>query len=438
MGNFITIGKYNKLYKFMWLSISFKLIYEYLYGSDFATEMKLIKYYSFPKSVLIQEFLNYLGIFFFSIFLFKYETKQNKSEPSEEESHKSHDTNDRHFSSNKKLKNHLIYRNYEKYMVSYKAVILVIILIIICDQLTNTFFIFNLKGLDFKMFEILFVCIITFLMFKITIYRHKKIAVGFLVIFCFVMKTLSVVYRIIDDHKKRIFKIYKWIIPIGISSFILISLLRAYNFCKVKWLFDLKFISVSKLLLFYGSLGFIFCLIISTVVNYIPCVDKDSFNDINFICNVTDVDSSTNSTKYYYDRYSGYIKSLWREERHSYINIIFLVLIIIKVFLNFLIKLFGILIIKKLKPEYLIISNVIYYFIVGSIDTIACLFLGKFKYYKLYDILEDLFSILGTLFYLELIEFDFCGLDFNLKKNIEERSLRELNLANSFDQDSDI
>ena len=437
MGNFITIGEYNKLYKFMWFFISFKLIYEYLYGSDFPIEIKLIKHYSFPKSVLIQEFLNYIGVFIFSIFLFIYEKIQNKPETSEEESHNSHNTNDSHSTSRKSIKSPLIYQNYENYTVSYKPVIIVIILIIVCDQLRNTFFIFNLKGLDFKMFEILFVCIITFLMFKITIYRHKKIAIGFLVIFCLAMKTLSVIYRIIDDHKKRIFKIYTWIIPIGISGFILISLLRSYNFCKVKWLFDLRFISVSKLLLFYGSLGFIFCFIISTVVNYVPCVDKDTFSNINFICNVTEVDSSTNSTIYYYERYSVYIKSLWKKERHSYINVLFLVLIVIKTFLYFLIKLFGLLIIKNLRPEYLICSNAIYYFIIESIDTIECLILGKFRYYKLYDILEDLFSILGTVFYLELIEFDFCGIDFNLKKNIKKRCLSESKLGSSLEESSE-
>ena len=434
MGNFITIGEYNKLYKFMWLSISFKLIYEYLYGTDFPTEMKLIKHDSYPKSVLIQEFLNYLGIFIFSIFLNTYEKIQNKPETSEKASNNNNSEKDS--IQKKNLESQLIYENYENIEISYKPVVIVIILIILYDQLRNTFFIFNLKGLDFQMFEILFVCIITLLMFKIQIYRHKKIAISFQLIFCLTMKTLSLIYRILDSHKERIFKIYIWIIPIGISSFILISLLSSYSFCKIKWLFDLKFVSVSKLLLFYGSVGFIFCFIISTLVNFIPCVDKDTFSNINFICNVTDINSSTNSTIYYYESYSVYLKNLWRKERAFYNNIIFSVLILIKIFLNFLIKLFSILIIKNLRPEYLICSNAIYYFIIESTDTIVCLILGKFKYYKLYDILEDLFSILGTVFYLELIEFDFCGIDFNLKKNIKKRCVNESKLGNSLGEES--
>ena len=260
MGSFITIGEYNSLYKYMWFSISFKLIYEYLYGNDLPTEMKIFKTDSFPKSVLIQECLNYLVIFILSIFLFIYEKNQNKSETYEEPSN--NDTENISTLS-KGIKSKLIYKNYENMKISYKPIIIIIILIILSDQLRNTFYIFNLKGLDFKMFEILFVCIITLLMFKIPIYRHKKIAIGFLLISCVTMKILSIIYRLIDNHKKRIFKIYTWILPIGIGSFILISLLRSYNFCKIKWLLELKFISVSKLLLFYGSLGFIFCFILS-------------------------------------------------------------------------------------------------------------------------------------------------------------------------------
>ena len=433
MGNLITIGEYNKLYKFMWFSIILKLVFEYCFGTDFPEDIKIFKKDSFPKSILIQEFLNYLGIFIFSIFLYIYENKQNKTEKNEESLN---NASENHSSSTKSKRSDLIYENYESINLSYKHVIVVIILIIISDQLRNTFFIINLKGLDFKMFELLFVCIITLKMFKMPIYKHKKVAIGFILIFCTSMKTLSIIYRLIDNHKRRFFKIYTWIIPIGITSFILISLLRSYNFCKIKWLFDLKFISVSKLLLFYGSLGFLICFIISIIPNNIPCVDTDTFKHINYICNVTYFDSSNNSTIYYYDKYSNYIKKLWQRGRDTYINIIYLVLIFSKLILTFFIKLFCILIIKNLGPEYLICSNSIYYFINETIDSLASLFLGKFKYYKLYDILDEFFSILGTIFYLELIEFDFCKLDFNLKKNIKKRGLNDTKLGSSIDEES--
>ena len=429
MGRLISCGEYNKLYKFMWFSISFKLIFEYFFGTDFPEEIRIIKKDSFPKSILVQEILNYLGIFIFSIFLFIYEYKENKAETNEESSNSA---SEKVRLSNQSKKPSLIYENYDDISISYCHIIFAIALIIFADQLRNTFFIINLKGLDFKMFEILFVCIITLKMFKVLIYKHKKVAIGFILIFCISMKTISIIYRLIDDHKTRLFKIYTWIIPIGIISFILISFLRSYNFCKINWLFDLKFISVSQLLLFYGISGFLICCIISIFPNYISCVDKEKFNHIDYICNVTDFDISNNSTIYYYEKYSIYIKKLWRNERDTIINILYLVLIFSKIILNFLIKLFKFLIIKHLGPEYLICSNSIYYFFNESIDSIACLYLGKFKFYKLYDILDEFFSILGTMLYLELVEFDFCGIDFNLKKNIAKRSQSDCKLVTSF------
>ena len=433
MGTVITLGEYNKLYKYIWISISLKIVFQYLFGTDFPEEIKIFKKTSFPKNVLIQEGLNYLGIFIFSIFLFIYEKTQNKSETDKSIASNNNDNNSSFY---KIYSKYLIYKDFENIQYSLKPVIILVLLIIFSDQLRNTFYTLNLKGLDFKMFELLFVCVITLLMFKIPIYRHKKVAIGFIIFLCISMKALSIKYRLIDNHKRRIFKIYSWIIPVGIFSFILISLLRSYNFCKAKWLFDLKFISVSKLLLFYGALGSIICLTVSIFPSLFHCRNKQSFYNIDFICNVTDFDLSNNSTSYYYESYSLYLKNLWREERAIYKNFIYLILILIEIILYFLIKLYSVLIIKNLYPEYLICSNLIYYFIIETIDSISCIFLNKFKYYKLYDILDELFSIIGTIFYLELIEFNFWGLDFDLKKNIKKRSESESRLGSSIGEES--
>ena len=49
---FISFGKYNKLYKYMWFYIASKIIYEYFFGTDFSEQIKLLSIYSFPKDVL--------------------------------------------------------------------------------------------------------------------------------------------------------------------------------------------------------------------------------------------------------------------------------------------------------------------------------------------------------------------------------------------------
>ena len=56
------------------------------------------------------------------------------------------------------------------------------------------------------------------------------------------------------------------------------------------------------------------------------------------------------------------------------------------------------------------------------------------------DYISDFFSVLGFLVYLEIIELNFCGLDYNLKRKILDRGLIDVSKADfnkSFDTNSD-
>ena len=77
MGKYISLGEYNTFYKHIWYYIITKLIGEYLLSSFFVEKIELLKDV-FPKNVLIQAGFEYVAIFVFSIFLFKYENKQKK------------------------------------------------------------------------------------------------------------------------------------------------------------------------------------------------------------------------------------------------------------------------------------------------------------------------------------------------------------------------
>ena len=59
------------------------------------------------------------------------------------------------------------------------------------------------------------------------------------------------------------------------------------------------------------------------------------------------------------------------------------------------------------------------------------IFLKQKKQLKkfLLDESGDIASILGFLIYLEIIELNFCNLNFNLKKNIAYRSELEYNIS---------
>ena len=55
----------------------------------------------------------------------------------------------------------------------------------------------------------------------------------------------------------------------------------------------------------------------------------------------------------------------------------------------------------------------------------------------LLDIFGDVSSIIGFLIYLEMLELNFCGFNFNLKKNIINRGEDEYNITLDIDEQRD-
>ena len=427
MGKYISLGEYNKFYNHFWYYLITKLICEYLLNSFFVEKIELLKDV-FPKNVLIQAGFEHLSILIFSIFLFKYENKQKKGKIVKPLIKDNSDKNS--FSSNKKEKSSLninfIYNNFlEKQHLTLPDFIL-IILLFFCSQNFRQFIHFQLKGLDYWMLEILFIALIFSKLYNIPIYKHKKFGILFIAIFCTFFKILSTIYIFIDNENKnkKIYIKYPLIVPMGIIFFILSTFLRAFTFVKIKFIFDTKFILPSNILLFYSLLGASICFIISIIPSIIPCIDDyndledNSFYD-NFIKTICQV-KENNSTILYYESYSIYFKVLFKN------NILILILFILKLVLYFFNKLFLLYIIKNLGAEYLICANSIY-FIITEIFDFFCFFFKKtdFKFYKFYGMIAQIFSFLGTLIYLELIELHFCGLDYNLKKSIEMRATED-------------
>ena len=422
MGKYISFGNYNTLYKYIWLHIIIKLILKYFIENAFVEKIKILE--DFPQNILIQEGFNYLGTFIFSLFLFKYEINQIKRNSINSFNLKSINQSDSIKEKRSESDIDYIYNDNELTIFKIPNFSL-IILLFLSIQLNNIFYIISLKGLDYWMPELLFICVILNKMSKIPIYTHKKVALYFITISCTIMQILSTRYRFIDDFNEKLYKVYIWVIPIGIISFILIILLRSYCFCKINYLLESKFMIKSNFLILYGFFGALICFIISIIPTYIPCADKNDFIYIDLICNLNT--TTNNNIVYYYENYSTFFKNLWSNERKTLINIAFLFTFILKIILSFGVKLYSLFIIEKLTPEYYVCSNSIFYFINGLIDFFFYLFLpeGKFKFYKFFATFAQFFSILGTFFYLEFIELKFCKLNYYLKKNIIIRSLSE-------------
>ena len=167
MGSFISIGKYNKLYKYIWMFLIIKLIYEYLFDGNLPNEIK-IKYFTpekFPRNLLIQESFNYFGTFLFSIILYKYEMSQrdNKNRlPSNSNS----DNNNVSFSHSSSQIELIFSDDIKQHSsTSFGTLLFTTNLLTFSIQLANQLYIINLSELDFWMFEILFLSYITSKMF---------------------------------------------------------------------------------------------------------------------------------------------------------------------------------------------------------------------------------------------------------------------------------
>ena len=102
-------------------------------------------------------------------------------------------------------------------------------------------------------------------------------------------------------------------------------------------------------------------------------------------------------------------------------------------------KNYALKIISCLKCFYEHDSRYIYYSLVRVIDIIISIANGdSIKTSDYLNFFAQVFAILGTLIYTELIELNFCNLNYNLKKNIISRSLEDASNAskNNINEDS--
>ena len=417
MGKYISFGEYNNLYKYIWYYIIVCSFNDYIFADTFPKQIKfsIFETKNYPPDIFIQQEFNYLGSFLLSILIYLYEEKQLKGETKKENAIL------KIF-----IKDSLLYQK----QLSFLEIILKIIPIAFCSilsvQMVNIFVNINLIGLDFWVFDLFFIAYINYLKFGQEIYIHKKLAIIFRIIFIsFLLIIISYIY-IFDNSFDVIYKRYVLLIPIGIIIYINISLLRTYSFCAIKWILDYKYISIGTFLVIYNFLGSIILLIASIISSCVKCVDKSIFNEVDFFCKIKIVNG--NIIEYYYDNFSYFCKQLWREDKDIGLNILYIILFILKIILFFIKTLVSVLTIKHLKK----------YCITRIVDLITAIILNKYILLKTCNVLAEIFSAIGVLIYLELIELKFCKLDYNLKKNIKLRSLDDYKVynINNYDDDS--
>lgn len=204
----------------------------------------------------------------------------------------------------------------------------------------------------------------------------------------------------------------------AIITFIIAEFLKAYGFCKAKFYFDLKFISISKFLKYYGLFGSFICILGSLISTYTKCTSYYDNRNIKYICRF--YEGSDN----YFDNFKMYFDRFWNKETTSK-NICYCFLFILKNLFLCATCFFTFCIIKNLSPEYYVCANSMYYLIVDILKFIGYLISHENEFNK-YDVMSEIISIIGASIYLEFIELNFFHLNYDSKRNISIRSISEL------------
>ena len=375
-----------------------------------------------------------LGMFVFSCFLNKYESKLSKSESNFVKLNSS-------YSDKGCFKSIKINEKKKKEKLNNTKKLLILIIVIICMFseiiLKNINF---LKIFSYSMIVLLITSFINTKMFKIKIYSHQKCAIIFNFSVLFIFESSSFILFMVSENDENIYKQYIWLIPIGLIIYFLISIAISYFISKIKWFMDLNWISLSKLLMNFALGGFLINIIICLLFTFINCGKNK-----NFFCDKEE------EGFYYFENFKIFYEKLliiFRDEKKF--DLIFVICVIcFHSFILFLYNFFFLSTLKNLYLEY-------YFFTTPIIETLRKIiilfhnkiFLGYFFAEKeedfkilvihfILDIIGNSLIIVGFLIYLEIIELNFCGLNYNLRKNIIDRGMKDIQEINDDEEQTE-
>ena len=415
----ISFGKWNKKYLNIIIAIAFLLVNNFIFGYIFDGEkdyeIRFIDTGKFSNHFLIHQINNYIFCMFLSGYRFIKEKEEQRKTIDVLENQ-----NEIGYSGSFSNAIILIYReqyandntNNSKYVI-----IFTVLLYIILEQTKIIFKKFFLH-MDFWMFELHALVILNYFMFKIKNYEHQKFAI-YANFIPYILKLIIVrLTKIEGNTDKAIYvKYFFSTIYIALIIYFLYAFLLSYTFIKLQKLVDLKFISLNLILFIYGLFGFLFCFILCCIFTFINCENEIS----SYLFKVKD------NNKYYIDNFRVYL-NLLTTESDVYKEIISLLLGgIFYVYYKY----FTFKIIETLTPYHKTFSYPIYYFFQKFIllcvkgNQIFTDKNSKPKYKLILDISSDFIAIILYLIYLEIIELNFCGFNFNLRSNIIKRGDRE-------------
>ena len=455
MAKYIKLGIFNKHYLYIifciFALILKDVIYGYNYNESFSSPFSHDAQENFSEFNLIKHMYCYLVTIILSLILLKYKTKKVQSEASKIKplniSASSNKTDGEILDiSNSDSEIAYIVKDEKEINAinaySKKFLYFIIFLWIIQEHLIEIFSV--LKDLDFWMIEIIILSYLYSNIFKEQIYLHHKI-IMIVNLLHIILKIISITFSFQDEYNKKgedyeyqyppgyedtklknLYVHFVFLIPVGILIYLVLITLRSYVNSNLKVFMDKKNIDEFKLLLIYGSFGTVISIIVCLLTTFVDCGNKEEKDIYAYLCKVQYDDSD----KKYFDSFKAYYYSF--KENTTQKILIEILRNLIATLSFFMHKYCSIKIFEKFNPMYLIFSFPVYYFIQKIILIITTAIKEKSFFSKdqinyinfkfSLDISGDIFSIIGFLVYLEIIELHFCNLEFNLRRYIMKRA----------------
>ena len=466
---FIAIGKCSKYNIYILIAIISEFILEHLFGLNPNNKANPLRLFNFSpkiyKHILLKQFIIFIGIFSGGIIIYSLQKKYYKRKEGE-------------ISINKyeKMKEKILGEKMESKTLS----LIIVGLLFTLYSIINDFLSTTLIGVKLWMFEIIYISFLSYLILKIKINTHRKIAIiimiGPLLIIDYISLSLPRTFHDCTKKKcndltdKNTFDYIKikygfYFIPLIFIFSEIITLMKDYSWVKSKYLMDIRSIHPYKILMFIGIIGSTLIFISLLVLTFVPCNSMANvikykspfynikhFNNYTYyktnngeeinlskqICSLEDYNNNTNTLNLYYDSFYLFFRNY--KEFNS--NDGFEIFILIPVFfiMNMIKSYCHIMIIRHLDPNYILIIENLFCFIRGIIRIIV----NKANQEYLTNIqfflteLQEFIYIISNMIYIEIIELRFCNLDYDLKKNIKKRSDSEyLNCGEDLDKNDD-
>ena len=290
MGKYISLGEYNKLYKYIWIYLIIRFISEFVFDYGLVFDQLYYEPMILPYGPFITSQIDYLGFIIISLLLIIIEKRKRKKNVTLE-----------------LIESKLIYNKLEiieEFGITQKDYFLFVNLffVVMIDLIENILAQFGISVLHFWMFEMFFFEMFNIKLLKTNIYKHHIFSFIFIFCSCSIINIIIIILNFENETKNvALFEGRKWFIPVALILFFLLQIFRAYVYCNEKYYLNKRYIRIKNYLLLYGIFGFISFSICALISSYIPCGDNTLPELSKIVCDYKD-----NNDIYYFDNYNIY------------------------------------------------------------------------------------------------------------------------------------